>query len=670
MYNSGAGLFAFLLQLILYRKALGKDAVQAGSKTASRFRAFLIASEGFFLFDAAWGFLYENRGISAVFPFLYSATVFYFIFMLLTMLTWARYIVAFLDKRGRRSKTLLYAVWAIFTLGLIQLMVNRFFPFIFSYTDDHEYVMEPGRYISIALQIALYVVISSYLLYIAVRSRGRERERYAAVGFTTLMLEVFQIHQFFGPQMPFYTMGLVLGTAIINSYVINSELRDKETYDNIATILAEGYEVMFYIDINTGEFLEFSKSSQYESMEVPTAGKDFYTETRENAARYAHPDDREFAVSLYYKDVLVGNLEGRKSFSYKYRIKVGEAYKFFLFTVMRAHDDRHFVLYVKDIEEDIMVEAQRKENQKKQVTFTRIAESLASNYDMIYYVDVRNSHYISYETSNIYGQLEIQQSGDDFFAESLENIPQIVHKSDRDAVTTFLSRDNMISALEDKKMRSLDYRLMVNGKPQYCRMVVRKTSDGNHFIIGVENVDAEVRKAKQQLKALNTEKELARRDELTGIKNKNAFTELEQTVQSNLDKGVDYFPFAIVVCDTNNLKVINDTEGHVAGDEYLKASAKLLCDIYVHSPVFRVGGDEFAVFLQSSDYANREALLQKLRDRVLENQRTNARPILASGMSEFIQGTDALVSEVFERADREMYENKAELKGGQPQAVR
>ena len=162
--------------------------------------------------------------------------------------------------------------------------------------------------------------------------------------------------------MPFYTMGLVLGTAIINSYVINSELRDKETYDNIATILAEDYEVMFYIDINTGEFLEFSKSSQYESMEVPTAGKDFYAETRENAARYAHPDDREFAVSLYYKDVLIGNLEGRKSFSYKYRIKVAEAYKFFLFTVMRAHDDKHFVMYVKDIEKDIMIEAERKEN--------------------------------------------------------------------------------------------------------------------------------------------------------------------------------------------------------------------------------------------------------------------------------------------------------------------
>ncbi len=544
MYNSGVGLFALALHLILYRKALGKDAVQAGSKTAARFRAFLIASAGFFVMDAVWGALYENRAISTLFPILYSVTVFYFIFMLLTMLTWIRYIIAYLNKRRLRPKALLYAVWAIFTLGLLQLMINRFVPFIFSFTDDHEYVMEPGRYISIALQIALYVVTSSYLLYMAARSRGRERERYAAVGFTTLMMEVFQILQFFGPQLPFYSIGLALGTAIINSYVISSELRDKDTYDNIATILAEGYEVMFYIDINTGEFLEFSKSSQYDSMDVPTAGKDFYAETRANALRYAHPDDREFAESLYYKDVMVNNLEGRKSFSYKYRIKVGEAYKFFLFTVMRAHDDRHFVLYVKDIEEDIMVEAQRKENQKKQITFTRIAESLASNYDMIYYVDVRNSHYISYETSNIYGQLEIQKSGDDFFAESLENVPQIVHKGDRDVVTAFLSRDNMVSALENKKMRSLDYRLMVNGKPQYCRMVVRKTSDGNHFIIGVENVDAEVRKAKQQLKALNTEKELARRDELTGIKNKNAYTELEQTIQSNIDKGVDYFPIS------------------------------------------------------------------------------------------------------------------------------
>ncbi len=120
-------------------------------------------------------------------------------------------------------------------------------------------------------------------------------------------------------------------------------------------------------------------------------------------------------------------------------------------------------------------------------TFGQIAESLASNYDEIYYVEIADSSYIRYEVNNLYGQLEISKSGEDFFRDSFEYIPQVVHKRD-----------------------------------------------------------------------------------------------VEQ------------------VCDSNNLKQINDTRGHATGDEYIRASARLLCDIFVHSPVFRVGGDEFIVFLRGN----------------------------------------------------------------------
>ena len=193
-------------------------------------------------------------------------------------------------------------------------------------------------------------------------------------------------------------------------------------------------------------------------------------------------------------------------------------------------------------------------------------------------------------------------------------------------------------------------------------MTVRKTSDETHYIIGIENIDDEIKKEKQQLKALNTEKELARRDELTGVKNKTAFNELEKSVQANIDNGMDYLPFALMVCDCNNLKKINDTLGHVAGDEFIKKSAKLLCDTFVHSPVFRVGGDEFVVFLRGDDYSNREALMKSFRAQVLENLKSKKGPVVASGMSEFIPKKDCMVSEVFDRADKEMYRNKQSLK--------
>ena len=53
------------------------------------------------------------------------------------------------------------------------------------------------------------------------------------------------------------------------------------------------------------------------------------------------------------------------------------------------------------------------------------------------------------------------------------------------------------------------------------------------------------------------EKELARRDELTGTKNKTAYAELEKNIQSNIDNGIEYLPFAIAVCDINFLKKVN-----------------------------------------------------------------------------------------------------------------
>ncbi len=324
----------------------------------------------------------------------------------------------------------------------------------------------------------------------------------------------------------------------------------------------------------------------------------------------------------------------------------------------------HSFVEARERKEKEMYENTRREDQKKRVTFTQIAEALAANYDLIYYVDAKDASYISYECRNIYGKLDVQKSGDDYFADSKNDISNVVHKGDRDLVGDFLDKDHLASVLENQKNCSLDYRIVMSKKTHYVRMTVQKTDDGSHYIIGVENIDEEIKREKQHLKALNTEKELARRDELTGVKNKTAYNELERSVQANIDNGMDYLPFGLVVCDANNLKVINDTEGHAAGDEYIKKSAQLLCNTFVHSPVFRIGGDEFVVFLRGSDYANKESLMKSLRAQVLENQRSGFGPVLASGMAEYLPKKDTLVAEIFDRADKEMYKNKRTIKAG------
>ena len=627
-----------------------------------RYNWFLLVSNCYFIVDMMWGVLYENRGTPAFFPFIYFFTVFYFIFMLLTMLTWTRYIVAYLYTGGRRSNLLLYGVWTMVTIGILCLMLNRFYHFMFSFNDAHEYIGESGRNLSFLLQIAFYTVITTYMLFVASKSKGRQKTRYLAVAVTSAVLGLFLIFQILNAFFPFYAVGLMIGICLVHSFVQSSEKQEKMIHDNIASAMAEDYEVIFYIEIATGEYLTFAESKKYSNLNTVATGRDFFKEALASIDDCVFSDDQEYARSFYDKETMLKNLEKRRSFSFKYRVMVEKKPRFFLFTVMRESNGQYLIFYEKDIEDELMAEKQQKENQKQTITFGQIAESLASNYDEIYYVKIDDSSYVCYQVNNIYGQLEVNDSGDDFFSEAIAKIPRIVYRQDCEQVVDFINRDNIISAMENHKRRSIDYRIMVAGKLQYTRMTVRKSSDGTHFIIGIENVDNEVRKEKQHFMELNAEKRLARRDELTGVKNKTAYRELEESVQDNMDKGMDFLPFAFIVCDTNNLKQVNDTQGHAMGDEYIKASSRLLCDIFVHSPVFRVGGDEFVVFLRGNDYESRHELMDKLRSQVLENKRTGEGVILASGMAEYDPVNDSFVSDIFERADKEMYEDKQRLK--------
>ena len=359
---------------------------------------------------------------------------------------------------------------------------------------------------------------------------------------------------------------------------------------------------------------------------------------------------------------MLKSLEGKRSFSFKYRVLIDNEPRFFLFTMMKDRNGQYLIFFEKDIEDELNAEKAQKETLKKTITFGQIAESLASNYDEIYYVDVGNCSYVCYQVNNLYGQLEINKSGEDFYNECRLNIPHVIHEQDRERVASFLKEENLTSTMASRKDSSITYRIIVSGKTRHTRMTVRKSSDGTHFIICVENVEDEVQREKEHLKELSSAKELARRDELTGVKNKTAYKELESIVQENIDEGLGCQAFAIVVCDTNNLKQINDSQGHAVGDEYIRSSSKLLCDVFVHSPVFRVGGDEFVVFLRGSDYSIRNEIMERLHSRVLENKKRGVGVILATGMAEYNPESDSLVSEIFERADKEMYEDKKKLK--------
>ncbi len=167
------------------------------------------------------------------------------------------------------------------------------------------------------------------------------------------------------------------------------------------------------------------------------------------------------------------------------------------------------------------------------------------------------------------------------------------------------------------------------------------------------------RRAQESETQLGLVRDLANRDPLTGVKSKHAYAEKEKQVDGEIASGLP--PFAVAVCDVNGLKHVNDTLGHKAGDAYIRAASAMICEIFKHSPVYRIGGDEFAVYLTGRDYERRTELMQQLHDRSAANI-AGGEVVVAGGLSDFRPGEDRDIHTVFARADGRMYEEKAALK--------
>ena len=154
-------------------------------------------------------------------------------------------------------------------------------------------------------------------------------------------------------------------------------------------------------------------------------------------------------------------------------------------------------------------------------------------------------------------------------------------------------------------------------------------------------------------------------DALTGVKNKGAFDLSVKRINGEMHE--EKTAFAIIMFDLDNLKEINDQFGHERGDIYLQTACRLICRVFAHSPVFRVGGDEFCVLAQFADYNTRDELLQYF-DREAEARNAKAehpweRIEVSKGMAVYRPGKDENTEQVFRRADEAMYQDKRRRKG-------
>ena len=145
------------------------------------------------------------------------------------------------------------------------------------------------------------------------------------------------------------------------------------------------------------------------------------------------------------------------------------------------------------------------DDKERGVTYTHVAQALSADYINLYYIDLDTEQFTEYNSAHVLDRLDEERRGDDFFAASRRDALDYIYEKDREYFINAFTRENVIRAIDELGAFTLSYRLLLKGEPVYVNMkAVRMSPGDNHIIIGVNNVDAQM-KQKEALERMQAE---------------------------------------------------------------------------------------------------------------------------------------------------------------------
>ncbi len=439
----------------------------------------------------------------------------------------------------------------------------------------------------------------------------------------------------------------------------NARLRD--AYSHIAHALACDYADLFYVDMDTDEYIVCHFDDESGELVERRRAVGFFENCEREAKLHVHPEDRAAFVKTMDREFLKEELNRSRVLEMLFRgVKDGRSFFVQLKATRMDDDGRVAVISISDVDELVTNRRAEDRIREERIVYARL-HALTGNFIAVYDVDPETDCY--YEFSSADGHVQgftLAREGESFFEMTREAYHHNVYPADLSRFLSVFTKANVMAEINRNGIFTLSFRLVVEDGPIYVQIKVAKVEEdeGSRLIVGLYDIDAQVRQELEAEQRLAQAQSQAKVDVLTGVRNRLAYLESVARIDDQIATG-QVTPFAIVMLDINDLKKVNDTAGHRAGDQYLREACKVICNTFKHSPVFRVGGDEFCVIAQGNDFECLQERLEFMENRNAEALRSGG-PVIACGVA--VYNSDACVSAVFERADSDMYANKCRQK--------
>ena len=431
--------------------------------------------------------------------------------------------------------------------------------------------------------------------------------------------------------------------------VIKDDEKAGMDYAHIAKALSADYVFLYYVNLETEEFVEYSPDPQREDLTMERHGGNFFAQSRKDALQHLHREDQEAFIGAFTRENVEHILDTQGTFTHTYRLLINGVPTYVSMKAVRMRDDRsHIIIGVSNVDAQMREKETLARMQSEQITYNRI-NALMQNCICIYVVDPDTGHYIEYSAQKDYAGLGISKEGEDLFAQSKEESTKHLYPEDVAKFQSQFTRKRILEEIEKNGQFMLQYRMMFGDEPRYClaKAVLVEEPDGPKLIIGVNNVDRQIRREQEYEQKLASARSRANLDALTGVKNRTAYENMSETLARQIEGGQPVV-YAIVLCRVHGLARINEEQGREEGDRFIREACAVICQTFKHSPVFRVTGDQFAAIAQGDDYEHIDELMAEMEERERVS-RENDGVVITCGMAKY-DGAES-VAAVFQRAE-------------------
>lgn len=266
-----------------------------------------------------------------------------------------------------------------------------------------------------------------------------------------------------------------------------TETNEGTTYATIARALAADYYSIYYVDLKTDRFIEYSSSVGGEELAIEHHGVNFFEAARRDSLTRIYEEDRANFFEYFSKQNILHELEEHGSFNVTYRLIDTGTPMYVNMKITRTQPDRnHLIIGISIIDSQMKQQEKHDTINREETDYARIM-ALSGGYLTLYTVDPVTLNYYEYSATSEYKKLGIDITGEDFFNNSVRLSKEFVYEEDQPLFAREFTKEKVFKAIEEKGSYQLRYRLFIHGKPipVVAKIVPVKESDGDKLIVGV-----------------------------------------------------------------------------------------------------------------------------------------------------------------------------------------